>query len=73
MALHFLSFKVISLLQIYIYNYDITYLSKFPVIEINSYLWWIPYTIVGVGLPLCYVWLNDKVLDSKKLSLNKNR
>lgn len=59
MALHFIAFKLVSLVQIYIYNYDDTYLSKFPVIEINSYIWWIPYTIVGVGLPLFYVWLKN--------------
>ena len=55
MALHFLAFKIVSLLEIWIYGYDITYLSQFPVIEAHSALWWLPYTVIGTFLPLIYV------------------
>lgn len=61
MALHFLAFKLISILQIYIYGYDIKYLSKFPVIENNTWLWWIPYTIVGVAFPLGFAWVKEEI------------
>ncbi|WP_288179051.1 hypothetical protein [Alistipes finegoldii] len=54
MALHFLAFKVVSLLQILIYGYGIDYLSAFPVIPDRINIWWVPYVVCGVALPLLY-------------------
>ena len=54
MALHFLAFKVVSLLQILIYGYSIDYLSAFPAISDRINIWWIPYVCCGVALPLLY-------------------
>ena len=54
MALHFLAFKVVSLLQILIYGYGIDYLSVFPVISDRINIWWVPYVVCGVALPLLY-------------------
>lgn len=55
MALHFLAFKIVNLLQILIYGYSLDYLSAFPVISDGINIWWIPYVFCGVALPLLYV------------------
>lgn len=62
MALHFLSFKIVSLLIIWLYQLPVTSLAEFPVIEdYNWSLWVFVYTIIGVVLPLtCYL-LFDKI------------
>lgn len=76
MALHFLAFKLVSLLQVWIYGYDIVFLSKFPVIEFNTWIWWIPYTIVGVGVPILYMCAVEKmkmILSDNKVFLLWNR
>lgn len=52
-ALHFLSFKTVSLIIIAIYNLNINSLSDFPTIKAPiSSLWWIIYSIAGVSLPI---------------------
>ena len=61
MALHFLAFKVVSLLQILIYGYGIDYLSAFPVIPDRINIWWVPYVVCGVALPL-YIQVLNKYL-----------
>jgi len=52
MSLHYLSFKLISLIQMYIYDYPINYLSSSPVIPFKNDYWWIIYTIAGILIPL---------------------
>lgn len=61
MALQFLSFKVIALLQIKIYSLPNIMLAKFPVID-GSHGWFIMYTLAGVFLPLAvhYIWVKIK-------------
>lgn len=61
LALHFLSFKVVTLLIIYIRNYSYVYLATFPVIY--DYVWVIPYMVVGIALPLLadYFWVSGKL------------
>ena len=50
---HFLSFKVISLLLIWLQHLPIEQLAEFPVIEEYAYGgWWMPYSLIGVCLPL---------------------
>ena len=53
LALHFLSFKLISLFLILFNDLDLKELSQWPIISFaNDSWWWIAYSIVGVGLPL---------------------
>lgn len=52
---HFLSFKLVSLLIIWVYDLSILHLAEFPVIELYAYSgWWILYLIIGVFLPLIF-------------------
>lgn len=53
---HFLCFKLVSLLIIGIYGLPIERLAEFPIIEEYS-SWWIMYFIVGVGVPLLWLYL----------------
>lgn len=52
LALHFLSFKVVSCLIIQRMRGDISQLSEFPVLIDHGYWEWIFYTTLGVGLPI---------------------
>lgn len=52
MALQYLAFKLVSLLQIWIYDYPIRYLGFSPVIPKNTHYWWVVYTVVGIAVPL---------------------
>ena len=65
LAWHFLSFKLISLLIIYIKNLPIENLAHFPVIpDYSKQGWWIAYTIIGLCIPLaitfCSHYISDK-------------
>lgn len=61
MMLHLLAFKLVNLLEIDLYGYPIRYLAFHPVIPIRIAYWWIPYTIVGIVLPLVAAWLYDRI------------
>ncbi len=51
MALHFLSFKVVNLIQVKYYSYPLYMIASFPVIDgYNG--WWIAYFFAGISLPL---------------------
>lgn len=52
LALHFISFKIVSLIKIYAYGLDIKKLAYFPVIPDCNEYFWILYTIIGVSIPL---------------------
>lgn len=53
---HFLSFKLISLLIIWIYSLPYSRLAEFPVIEEYARLgWWWFYLMIGISLPLLLV------------------
>ncbi|MDY6933319.1 MAG: acyltransferase family protein [Spirochaetota bacterium] len=65
MALHFLCFKLINLLQIYIYNHPIEMIAKFPVLD-GSNGWWILYTIVGIFIPVSMKYLSYRIFSSSK-------
>lgn len=55
MALHFLSFKLVSLVYIKLTRLPIVLLASFPVIHTNNKVLWIPYSVVGTIIPvLCY-------------------
>lgn len=51
--MHLLSFKLVSLLLIWIYGLDIRRLAEFPVIDDLAYQgWWVLYLVVGVAMAL---------------------
>lgn len=54
LALHFFSFKIISLWIIYINHLSLDYLGIFPVIEGCNSAYYIAYTIVGIFIPLFF-------------------
>ena len=59
---HIVSYKVVSLLKIWYYGLDIRQIGCHMVIHDYSQqdLFWILYTIAGVGLPLLGIWLYEK-------------
>jgi len=64
MALHFITFKLVSWSIIQLYGLPIDQLEEFPVMMAYSVKgWWIIYTIVGVALPLCFAYGQEKVID----------
>lgn len=57
---HFLSFKLVSLIIIYVENLPIERLAEFPVInDYTSEGWFILYFIVGMGVPLLFARMNQ--------------
>lgn len=60
MALHFLSFKLINLLQIKYYNLPNYMLAKFSVIH-GSSLCWVAYSICDVFIPVRLQFIIDKI------------
>jgi len=60
LGLHFLSFKLIDIIKISIYQYPSYMIGKFPVID-GSNGWYIIYTISGVILPLGVKFVYDKL------------
>ena len=60
---HIVAYKVVSLLKIWYYDLDIRQIGCHMVIHEYSQqdLFWILYTIAGVGLPLGCTWLSRKV------------
>ena len=59
LAFHFLSFKVVYLIQIKLYHLPITVLAKFPVLDSN-HGWWILYILCGVFIPTGIKFVFDK-------------
>jgi hypothetical protein len=55
LALHYLSFKIASLIIIPIKGYPYKMVGSFPIIHAKAH-WWILYAIVGVILPLFVVY-----------------
>lgn len=51
MTLHFIAFKVVILLQCYVYEQSLSKLSSFPCLFTSNY-WWVAYAFVGVSLPI---------------------
>lgn len=55
LALHFLCFKIVSLLIICIHNLSIKRLAEFPVIQDYTVKgWWIVYLVIGVIFPISF-------------------
>lgn len=63
---HFLSFKIVSAIYLYINGLPIDRLSEFPVLkESNSWLWMV-YCLCGVILPLLIWKFQNSVRDKKE-------
>ena len=58
---HFLSFKIVTLLMIKLYNLNNAELSSFPVLYAYPY-WWIIYSFTGILIPLLIGFLFRKLL-----------
>lgn len=65
MLLHFVSFKIVTLLQIYIYQDDIDMLTSYPVYRYYSG-WWIAYSLAGILIPCLIASAGKNLLKSKK-------
>lgn len=61
MALHLLSFKLVSFLQLNILNLPLFMLGNFGQAK-NIGMWWIAYSFIGIVIPLICVYIGDKVL-----------
>ena len=64
---HLWCFKLVHLIQIWIYKYPRRYLAAFPYLNGDG-LWWICYTIVGVGLPVLLYIGTRKIIHRRKES-----
>lgn len=66
LALHFLSFRLVSYILSLWYGIDTLHIAEHPVIKdilsINNSWWWALYAFVGIGVPLLlnYAWLEFK-------------
>ena len=65
MALHFISFRLVSLAQIKIYGYPWIMLARFPVIAGGDF-WWIIYSFAGVFVPILLKYITDKLIFNRK-------
>lgn len=59
--LHFLAFKAVSAIQVLVYKEEAYMLASFPLLRTDG-LWWIPYTVAGVLLPVAVKFGWDKLL-----------
>ena len=59
---HIVAYKVVSLIKIWYYDLDIHQIGCHMVIHDYSQqdLFWILYTVAGVGIPLGFTWLSEK-------------
>lgn len=67
--LHFLSFKIVSLIEVIVYNQPFCLIAAFPTLYTDN-LWWIPYNIVGL---LITITLSIAYRKSKYFFLIKNK
>lgn len=63
LLLHFLSFKIITLVQIHIYNQPKYMLAAFPVLYTDGF-WWILYSLAGTVVPLFLSFIYNNMKDS---------
>jgi fucose 4-O-acetylase-like acetyltransferase len=67
LALHFFSFKLVSVLYIVGHNAPYYWLARFPIIS-DSGGWWIAYTLAGVVIPIILSRLWDAAISLYKYS-----
>ncbi len=71
MAIHFLAFKIINLVQCLVYGYDLNKISSFPYLRLDNG-WWMAYAIVGVFVPMACSVLYHKSINSISYVRNRN-
>jgi len=54
MALHFLAFKVVTLIGVVVYGLDISRMADYPVLQGINGCWFLLYVIAGVSLPTLF-------------------
>lgn len=72
MCLHFLAFKLVSLMIVWVYDMPAERLAEYPVINNIDGFWWIAYTVCGCVLPVLAVKLFE-IAKSKVGSLHRKR
>lgn len=55
MALHFLCFKLVNLIQCVWYGFPLERVSDFPFVSVEGG-WWLAYLLMGIGLSMCLSW-----------------
>ena len=70
LALHFISFKIVSLAIVLVYGISFAHVAEHPVINENMpfcSIWWVIYSIIGVMVPLilirCWEYIREKIVD----------
>ncbi len=64
LALHFLSFKIITLLIVYIEGLPIEFLSQWPTLHgefMKQTYWWLLYSMIGIIVPLLLSFVKNKI------------
>ena len=61
LALHFMSFKIVSIVVILVYNLPFEMLSEFPVIKYHQEITWPIYSLIGISIPLLIKVGYDKI------------
>lgn len=72
LTFHFIAFKLVSWLYLYVEGLSIDNLSQFPVLQNSKFYLWIIYSLIGVGISLL-IWelFHVRVSFLKLLKLNK--
>lgn len=72
LTFHFMAFKLVSWLYLYVEGLSIDNLSQFPVLQNSKFYLWIIYSLIGVGISLL-IWelFHVRVSSFKLLKLNK--
>ncbi len=67
---HFLCFKIVSLLIIYIYNANYEIVAEHPIIQEYAHRgWWLAYLITGLVVPLFIEWVTTKITSYIRVKL----
>lgn len=72
-VLHFLSFKIVELAVVLFYNLPACCLAAFPNLFGGRGMWWLAYTVVGVGVPVCLNMFYHKLTENAYSLLRKHK
>lgn len=66
MIWHFLAYKIITLLQLYVYKEPLYRLASFPIYYSGNY-WWVAYCVIGIAIPLLLIYIYNIVKSTNPL------